>query len=273
MKNVNLDTYSPFHKTGHTSKGDQRKWKVDGIWYKADYMGYEGLAEALVSSLLEKSSLAYPFVSYQPVQIEYKGQVIQGCASRDFLEEGEILIPLEKLYRRYTGESLAVKLAEISEVTERIQYLTDEVEKITELRDFGRYLTAMLEIDAFFLNEDRHTNNIAVIYQEGTQQYALSPLFDQGLCLLADMKVDYPLERPLETCLEHVEAKPFSADFDEQLEAAEALYGIQLQFHFSLKEVQRELEQIAEGYPEGVRERVNQLLRQQIRKYAYLIKA
>ena len=273
MKNVNLDTYSPFHKTGHTSKGDQRKWKVDGIWYKADYMGYEGLAETLVSSLLEKSSLAYPFVAYQPVQIEYKGQMIQGCASRDFLKEGEILIPLEKLYRRYTGESLAVKLAEFSEVTERIQYLTDEVEKITELRDFGRYLTAMLEIDAFFLNEDRHTNNIAVIYQEKTQQYVLSPLFDQGLCLLADMKVDYPLERPLETCLEHIEAKPFSADFDVQLEAAEALYGIQLQFHFSLKEVQRELEQIAERYPEGVRERVDQLLRQQIRKYAYLIKA
>lgn len=97
-------------------------------------MGYEGLAEALVSSLLEKSSLAYPFVSYQPVQIEYKGQVIQGCASRDFLEEGEILIPLEKLYRRYTGDSLAVKLAEFSEVTERIQYLTDEVEKITKLK-------------------------------------------------------------------------------------------------------------------------------------------
>ena len=273
MKNVNLDTYSPFHKTGHTSKGDQRKWKVDGIWYKADYMGYEGLAEALVSSLLEKSSLAYPFVSYQPVQIEYKGQVIQGCASRDFLEEGEILIPLEKLYRRYTGDSLAVKLAEFSEVTERIQYLTDEVEKITKLKIFGSYLTAMLEIDAFFLNEDRHTNNIAVIYQEETQQYALSPLFDQGLCLLADVKMDYPLELPLEACLEHIEAKPFSADFDEQLEAAEALYGIQLQFHFSFKEVQRELDQIAEGYSDAVRERVEQLLRQQIRKYAYLIKA
>ena len=68
MKNVTLDTYSPFHKTGHTSKGDQRKWKVDGIWYKADYMGYEGLAEVLVSSLLGKSSLSYPFVAYQPVQ-------------------------------------------------------------------------------------------------------------------------------------------------------------------------------------------------------------
>ena len=193
--------------------------------------------------------------------------------SRDFLKEGEILIPLEKLYRRYTGESLAVKLAGFSKVTERIQYLTEQVEKITKLKNFGSYLTAMLEIDAFFLNEDRHTNNIAVIYQEETQQYALSPLFDQGLCLLADVKMDYPLELPLEACLEHIEAKPFSADFDEQLEAAEALYGIQLQFHFSFKEVQRELDQIAEGYSDAVRERVEQLLRQQIRKYAYLIKA
>ena len=87
------------------------------------------------------------------------------------------------------------------------------------------------------------------------------------------MKMDYPLELPLEACLEHIEAKPFSADFDEQLEAAEALYGIQLQFHFSFKEVQRELDQIAEGYSDAVRERVEQLLRQQIRKYAYLIKA
>ena len=57
MKNINLDKYSPFHKTGHTSKGDQRKWEIDGIWYKADYMGYESLAEVLVSRLLKKSSL------------------------------------------------------------------------------------------------------------------------------------------------------------------------------------------------------------------------
>ena len=28
MKRLNLDNHSPFHKTGHTSKGDQRKWKV-----------------------------------------------------------------------------------------------------------------------------------------------------------------------------------------------------------------------------------------------------
>ena len=55
MKRWNLDNHSPFHKTGHTSKGDQRKWKVDGIWYKADYIVYESLAEVLVSRLLKQS--------------------------------------------------------------------------------------------------------------------------------------------------------------------------------------------------------------------------
>ena len=28
-----------------SSKGNQFKWERNGIWYKADYTGYEGLAE------------------------------------------------------------------------------------------------------------------------------------------------------------------------------------------------------------------------------------
>ena len=52
MDKVEIDKYSPLHKTGHISKGDQRKWKIENLWYKADYMGYESLAEVLVSKLL-----------------------------------------------------------------------------------------------------------------------------------------------------------------------------------------------------------------------------
>ena len=33
MDKVELDKYSPLHKTGHTSKGDQRKWKIENLWY------------------------------------------------------------------------------------------------------------------------------------------------------------------------------------------------------------------------------------------------
>ena len=35
-----------------SSKGNQLKWENDGIWYKADYTGYEGLAEYVISRLL-----------------------------------------------------------------------------------------------------------------------------------------------------------------------------------------------------------------------------
>ena len=48
------------------------------------------------------------------------------------------------------GESLAIRLTDFEEVTERIQYMVEQVERITEIEGFGKYITAMLEIDAFF---------------------------------------------------------------------------------------------------------------------------
>ena len=41
-----------------SSKGNQLKWENEGIWYKADYTGYEGLAEYVISHLLIKSTLS-----------------------------------------------------------------------------------------------------------------------------------------------------------------------------------------------------------------------
>lgn len=272
MKKIVLDTVSLLHKTGHTSKGDQRKWKIEDTWYKADYMGYESLSEVMVSALLEKSNLSYSFVSYQHVRIDYKGNVVNGCSSRNFLQQDQILIPLEKLYRQYTGESLAVKLSEFPDVAEKIQYLVEQIEEITHIENFGKYITTILEIDAFFLNEDRHTNNIAVIYNEKTGQYSLSPIFDQGLCLFSDTSYDYPIDLSAEKCMQKIEAKPFHSDFDVQLEAAEELYGNQIEFMFTIKDVQEILNQFERSYSDKIRERVESLLRTQIRKYAYLMR-
>ena len=146
--------------------------------------------------------------------------------------------------------------------------MVEQVERITEIEGFGKYITAMLEIDAFFVNEDRHTNNIAVIYNEKT----LSPLFDQGLCIFADTSVDYPLELSYEACLEKIESKPFSMDFDIQLEAAEELYGTQIDFNFNIEDVNAILDSVAGIYSEEICNRIRELLRYQIRKYSYLIK-
>ena len=59
-----------------SSKGNQLKWENEGIWYKADYTGYEGLVEYMISHLLKKSSLAEnAFVCYDLEKIKY-GTVI-----------------------------------------------------------------------------------------------------------------------------------------------------------------------------------------------------
>ena len=54
-----------------------------------------------------------------------------------------MLIPLEKLYRQNTGDSLAISLAAFSEPAERIRFLADQLEKHdgnSELRRiFDRY--------------------------------------------------------------------------------------------------------------------------------------
>jgi len=72
-----------------SSKGNQLKWEKNGIWYKADYTGYEGLSEYVISNLLIKSSLkSSEFVVYEQEQIKYGSQIYGGVASQDFLFKG-----------------------------------------------------------------------------------------------------------------------------------------------------------------------------------------
>ena len=81
---------------GHSSKGNQPKWFADGKWYKADHMGYEGLAEVLVSQLLRHSNVT-DFILYEPTKITYDGRTVSGSSSPNFLKQDEILIPFERL--------------------------------------------------------------------------------------------------------------------------------------------------------------------------------
>ena len=52
IKEINLDNYSLIDTKSASSKGNQQKWLVNDLWYKADHMGYEGLCEVIVSELL-----------------------------------------------------------------------------------------------------------------------------------------------------------------------------------------------------------------------------
>ena len=84
--------------------------------------------------------------------------------------------------------------------------------------------------------------------------------------------MDFPLERNLEDCLKAVEAKPFSRYFDDQLDAAEELYGIQLHFNFSTNDVKALIDSYRTAYSQEICDRCEALIRRQMRHYGYLVK-
>ena len=252
-----------------SSKGNQLKWENDGTWYKADYTGYEGLTEYMVSHLLKKSTLAEKeFVCYDLEKIKYGTVIYNGVKSENFLNEDWQIITLERLFRNFFGESLYKTLYRIPEYEERLQFLVQQVERITGLQNFGIYMNKMLTIDAFFLNEDRHTHNIAVL-MNGKGDYAYCPIFDNGAGLMADITMDYPMSGDIYALMDRVQAKTICDDFDEQLGASEELYKMNLKFSFTKKDV-TELLANAEGYSEEIRKRVETIIFAQMRKYRYL---
>ena len=253
-----------------SSKGNQLKWENNKVWYKADYTGYEGLAEYVVSHLLKKSTLQEDeYVIYDLEKIVYGNRSFGGVRSKNFLSEGWQIITLERLFKSYFGEGLFKSLYNIQEHTGRLEFLVKQVERITGLRGFGQYMNKLLTIDAFFLNEDRHTHNMAVL-MDGVGNYAYCPIFDNGAALLSDTNMEYPINNDVYELMRKVNAKTICKNFDEQLDISEKLYGSSIRFNFTRKDVREVLEGAKGYYSAEEISRVDNILSAQIKKYEYL---
>lgn len=146
--------------------------------------------------------------------------------------------------------------------------MVNQVERITGLKEFGKYMNKLFTIDAFFLNEDRHTHNIAVLMDaEGNYDYC--PIFDNGSGLLSDINMDYPLDNNIYELMENVKAKTICSDFDTQLTISEQLYGENLKFKFTKKDVEEIIDNVG-GYSKEEKERVRDIIFNQMRKYGYM---
>ena len=253
----------------HSSKGNQLKWEKDGIWYKADYTGYEGLAEYIISQLLRMSTLKKEeFVIYEPEQIKYRRRIFNGAKSEDFLKEDWQIVTLQRLYKTKYNRNFMEDVWHIPEITDRLKFVVEQVEQLAGLKDFGIYLSKLLTIDAFFLNEDRHMHNIAVL-MNGEGKIKLCPFFDQGAGLMSDTMVDYPLNDDTIAMIHEVKAKTICASFEDALDAAEKLYGYNLKFSFGKNDV-RELINDVGIYSNEEKTRVETIIFQQMRRYQYL---
>lgn len=251
-----------------SSKGNQLKFSRDNIWYKADYLGYEGLVEYTVSKLLGLSDLARnEYVDYEIDEIVYNGQKFNACKSADFTD-GWQLITLERLFKQQFGRGLNNIIYSIDDHEQRLDAIVSEVERTTGIADFGIYMCKVLAVDALFLNEDRHTHNLAVL-MDGKGNYKLAPIFDNGAGLLSDTMMEYPLNQDVIELIDRVKPKTFCDDFAEQLNIAESKYGQQIRFDFNYSQVS-EIVMGAEQYDEGIRKRVIDIIMQMRRKYQYL---
>lgn len=227
-----------------SSKGNQEKWQDGGRWYKLDQFGYEGLAETVISRLLEYSNIekdtSFHFVRYRMERMNVHGRDRNGCSSADFLQPGESIITLSHLYKR-TSRSLKDALMRLPSDKQRIEWLAKETATFTGLEMFPQYLTLLFEADALFLNDDRHLNNIAVLEKDGRFDYC--PIFDNGAGLLSNVQMA-PMDIDPAALIRSAKARPFNTTFNRQIIHARNLFGSQLQIPKLTEEaIRRELEE------------------------------
>ena len=97
----------------------------------------------------------------------------------------------------------------------------------------------------------------------------MCPVFDNGGTLLSDTRMDYPLGRDVYEQMGQVRPKTFGETFEEQLEISEKLYGSNISFTYSEKDVDSALERLSD-YNTEEKERVKEIILQTRRKYGYL---
>lgn len=239
-----------------SSKGNQYKFERNGVWYKYDYLGYEGASEFLCSFILRNSSITN-FVIYELCK-DVVGQTNRvGCHSRDFLEDGETIVTADRLFKQYYGKSVSSIMDVNQSVEDKIVCFVDKVEEATGLKCFGSQLTELLEWDSFVLNDDRHFNNIAFI--KNGNSFRIAPCFDNGGAFLSDITYDYPLSHSIYGLAASVKSKPFCQSFTKQVEACQKLYGTQFKLDGSLVIPQYAWDSIELYYGKQIRDRLKQI--------------
>ena len=235
-----------------SSKGNQEKWQDGGRWYKLDQFGYEALAETLISRLLERSNIEqdtpFHFTRYRMERMTVHGRERTGCSSENFLKPGQSIITLSHLFRRTETVPLKELLARQTSDKKRIAYLAEKTAELTGLELFPQYLTLLFEVDALFLNDDRHLNNIAVLEQDGRYDYC--PIFDNGAGVLSNTQLS-PMDITPKALISAQRARPFNTTFNRQIISARNLYGSQLRMpKLTRDEICAELVPLLAYYPE-----------------------
>lgn len=235
-----------------SSKGNQEKWRENGVWYKLDQFGYEALAEVMTSRILEQSNIEkdtpFTFVRYEMQPVKVHGFERTACVSRNFLQSGQSILTVNALFRQLSATPLIKQLGKLTSDKKRMAYLASAVSEMTGLANFDKYLALLFEIDALILNDDRHLNNIAVLEKDGKFSYC--PIFDNGAGLLSNMQILRADVEP-KGLMKSLTASPFQMTFNRSLSTSRALFGSVLKIpQYSMRELNIMLSALLPYYPQ-----------------------
>lgn len=197
---------------GSTSGGMQYKYINNRMFYKIDSLGvYESLAEVLVSEL-EEYIENFPHANYYLCEPVVVGEdTKRACYCNSVIPDGYTEVSLYKLLSKEVDVS---KLYDKYVGLELVRRIINTINNITDGYDMKEYLGRVLFLDAITLNEDRHLNNLSLMFSKGVIKPM--PVIDNGLSLLSDLN-KYPLRRSTDSLIRTVKSKPFSSSFSKQV--------------------------------------------------------
>lgn len=216
FQTVVVDNFS-IVESESSSKGNQKKFYHNGVWYKMDTEHCsEGLAESFVSCI-EGCIIDFSFVGYSALRLQYRDEFYNGCHCFTMYNDADVsFVSLRSILRKH-NISLSNVIA--NDCLINIKNCLEIVYRETGL-DILMYLRDCLFLDALILNEDRHLMNLGVCFHRRLQKYFIAPVFDNGSSLFC-VNWTYRKRKSLEENLKSAEsvARPFSKFYDKQIEA------------------------------------------------------
>ena len=198
---VNVSKSERFITQG--SKGMQPKWRHDNRIVKLNSLGYEDIAEVLVSRFLQFTDISSEdYILYYPCSIVEDGvRLGTGCYSENFMISGVEVKVSDLLIKG--GKSFSISY----------ENLRDYLFSLVGF-DVKSYIDKLLCLDSITRNEDRHFGNIVFIRDEKT--YRPAPIFDNGASCMSDL-LSYPIDCDFDIAYKSILAKPFNTDFKSNL--------------------------------------------------------
>lgn len=236
-------------KKGGSSKGLQRKWKVDNKWLKPNEVGYESFGEVVASRVASCLNMCIPVIQYFPCRIKTVNNRYYGCYSQSYLADGMSEITAKRL--------LQLNDIDINAVDNKYEALVASCKQLTPFA--ADQLSCLFQFDRLVMNKDRHLHNINFVC--GMNNILIC--FDNGDSCLVDVSYDFPIGLQLHECLKNTESKPFLVPFDVQCNAMKMYSSFELK---AINDTVR-LSDLRGFVPNEVFDRTMMFLGYQFRKY------